>query len=176
MPKGSAYRTTPRGRRGRFARAEMTEREALSVGTAARIRIHGVAPEYAHLPSSGTVYGRMRDRRELTHDQYEAAVWYLNRRGAYLKAIQAPRDEGKAGAGPGAHGEDTGDYADWCKSVCARWAEIMTVIREVSVETRTPILAAFDTLLVRDVEVPHLVTDLRTGLNAIHRVFLRGKK
>lgn len=172
----------PNGRLSRRAedrreRDDMTEIEAKSVVIEARVR-HGIPRHLADLQdagraNAGTVHGRMRLSDDptcrLTADQFAAAEWWLGRRLEYLRAIGAERVAYDEPAGTGTGGVTISEAN-------AAWRRIIEVLQTVSTEHRSPVLAAFDTILARQAFVPHLVGDLRLGLNAIHRVFLVGRR
>jgi hypothetical protein len=154
------------------ARTDMTEAEAKSVGIAARIR-HGIPAHLADLsdagrPNVGTLHGRMRLMNDITADQWTAAEWYRGARQRWLRAIQAPERIIEASEGAGGDGISFREAKE-------AWDEIVDCLLEVSTQIRSPIIAAFDVLLVREQMVEHMVGDLRVGLNAIHRRFLQGK-
>lgn len=180
-PPRQAGEREPSGRLSRRAehvreREEMTEAEAKSVVIEARVR-HGIPRHLADLsdagrPNAGTVHGIMRLRNELDQDQWSAAEWFLGRRAAYLRAVAAPgRPIEPVEA---AVGED--DAADWARAAIGRYHEVLDCIRDVSSQVRAPVISAFDVILVRQQYLPHLVGDLRIGLNAVHRVFLAGQR
>lgn len=161
-------------------REEMTEAEAKSVVLAARRR-HGAKEEYLDLndagrPNWGTVHGRMylEDPDTFTRDHWQAAEWYIGKRIAWLRSIKAPCDEVPPHFATGQTDEDA--YADWCKATGEMWSEIMDCLQEASTMNRSPVIAAFDVILIRSQYVEHMVGDLRVGLNAIHRRFLAGRR
>ena len=155
------------------ARTDMTEAEAKSVGIAARIR-HGIPAHLADLsdagrPNVGTLHGKMHLMGELDRDQWQAAEWYRGARQRWLRAIQAPERVIEASEGAGGDGVSFREAKE-------AWDEIVDCLLEASTQTRAPVIAAFDVLLVREQMVDHMVGDLRVGLNAIHRRFLAGKR
>lgn len=164
----------------RAERREMTEREAKSVMIEARMRHTGLPRELVDLtdagrPNAGTAHGILRLQGALTADQWSAAEWWLGTRQAYLRAILA-RGEANQHDGP-AHGmEDSAAYATWCREKRALWAQVTACLQQASVEQRSPILSAFDVVLVRGQQMDHMTGDLRVGLNAIHRAFLAGAR
>ncbi|MGD9740394.1 MAG: hypothetical protein AB7S41_18210 [Parvibaculaceae bacterium] len=178
---GPAGSREPNGRLSRrrsavTARRVESEAEVRAVAVEARMRHTGLPRALAELadagrPNAGTVHGRMRLREELTADQWTAAEWYLGTRTAYLRAIGAPGrpiepSEGRSG------GEDTA----FAKAAIARHDAVVDCLRHASIESRSPIIAAFDAILWRQEEFPHLTGDLRLGLNAVHRAFLAGRR
>lgn len=180
-------------------RREMTEREAKKVGVEARMRMTGLPADLAGLnqagmPNAGTAHGVMRllgieaekaDRPlgpgMLSGPQWSAAEWWLGRRANWLRAIDAPgrttveepRPDAVALDGMSDEERRAALRAGWDK-VATEWAAIKACLRDASVEARSSVEAAFDVILVRNCEMPHMVGDLKIGLNALHRRFLGG--
>jgi hypothetical protein len=158
-------------------REEMTEMEAKSVVIDARRR-QGVPEAYLDLsdagrPNPGTTHGRMHLNGLLTKDQFYAAEWYLGKRTAWLRSIGA---SDVATPGEGDAGSDAKAYDNWCKAAFDTWTDIRKCLQEVSIAQRSPVIAAFDTILSRHQYLEHMAGDLRLGLNAIHRQFLEGRQ
>lgn len=153
----------------------MTEKEAKSVVIEARHRHTGLPEELLDLgsgdgkPNAGTVHGLMCLRSELTDDQWEDAEHFIGLRTAWLRAIDAPGRPIEPVDDKGV--SDPVRYAEWCALTRERWANMLACLQEASTAQRSPIIAAFDVILVRQQYLPHLVGDLRIGLNAIHRQF-----
>lgn len=186
--RGRKRQTGKREPNGRLSRAkacvvervEMTEAEAKSVVLAARRRHVPLPAEYLDLsdggrPNAGTPHGILRLQGALTAEQWAAAEWWIGTRLRYLRAIQAPNQVGET-----ATGEWSGDeaaYAESCRAARETWGAIRDVLQDASTAARSPILAAFDVILLREQwHLDHLVGDLRLGLNAIHREFLGGRR
>jgi len=173
----------PNGRLSRrivhmHAREEMTQREAQSVAIAARMRHTGlpeavVSLNHAGRPNAGTVHGIMCLRGDLSRNQWDAAEWWIGKRAANLRAINAPGQE--TGAGPG--GEfDPDRHAEFCRLARETWASVCDCVQAASTEARAPLAAALDMFLVRGHHLEHMTGDLRLALNAIHRRFLAGQR
>jgi len=180
-------------------RREMSEREAKKVGVEARMRMTGLPADLAGLnqagmPNAGTVHGVMRllgieaekaDRAlgpgMLSAAQWSASEWWLGRRTNWLRAIDAPgrttveepRPDATALDGLSEEERRAALRAGWDK-IAAEWSAIKVCLREASVEARSSVEAAFEVILVRNCEMPHMVGDLKIGLNALHRRFPRG--
>lgn len=166
-------------RDARRQRQEMTEVEAKAVALDARARHTGLAPELLDLhdagrPNAGTLHGVMLLRNELTADQWTAAEFYIGRRDAYLRAIDAPGRP--MVTGDKASNPDPDAFAAFCRKMIDEWAGIIRLIQDLSTEHRSPIQAAFDEMLVKQVYLDHMVGDLRIGLNGIYRAYCDGRK
>lgn len=166
----------------------MTAKEAMATALDARQRHTGLPRDLVELneagkPNAGNVHGMMRLRGiqaeraraplqpgMLSADQWQAAEWYLGKRIAYLRAIDAPGQAVDAPATIAEH--DPERQAEWCRKMIAEWASIVACLQEASTLHRSPIVAAFDQMLVRNVYLEHLDGGLRIGLNALHREFL----
>jgi hypothetical protein len=156
-------------------REEMTTKEAQSVVIAARVRHTGLSEAAASLneagrPNAGTLHGIMCLRGEITRDQWDAAEWYIGKRTAWLRAIEA--SEQRTGSTTGGD-VDEDRYAEWCAKARETWAAVQACIQQSMAEQRAPLAAALDVLLLRQQYVIDLVGDLRLVLNALHRWFLR---
>ncbi|MGJ4857050.1 hypothetical protein ACN6KF_003034 [Labrys sp. La1] len=160
---------------------EMSEREAKSVGLSARMRKTGL-PEHlvdgkpeTGKPNVGTQQGYLCLMGYIDADQWTAAEWYLHRRNEYLQAVKAPGAQWQRHDEPVSSDPDA--YARWCENAKAAWASIRACLQRVSIEARSPVMAAFDHILDRQTErLPHMHGDLRIGLNAISREFLVGRR
>lgn len=160
----------------------MSAEEAKSVVIEARVR-HGIPREYADLadagrPNAGTIHGRMRlagiqgDREQgINADQFAAAEWYIGRHMAYLRLIGAPGRPHEPMEGSGMAGQGV-----TIPDAIAEWNKVLRVLQDISTEQRAPVIAAMDTILIRQAFVHTMVGDLRLGLNAIHRAFLAGQR
>jgi len=158
-------------------RDEMNERDAQSVVIAARMRHTGlpeaaVSLNHAGRPNAGTVHGIMCLRGDLTREQFDAAEWWIGKRGAWLRAIDA---SDTAGAGPGGD-FDPDKHAEFCRAARETWQAVCDCIQTASTENRSPLASALDVFLVRGHHLNHLVGDFRLALNALHRRFLAGKR
>ncbi|MEK9722120.1 MAG: hypothetical protein VW405_01375 [Rhodospirillaceae bacterium] len=179
----------------------MTETEAKAVAIDARQRHTGLPVELCDLgittglPNAGSVHGVMRlkgivaERREqplgpgmLSADQWQAAEWWLGRRAMWLRCIDAPGRETVElpNEAPELVGLDPAARArwlrEWAHRVRTEWADISACLAEAQAAARSPVIAAFDVLLVRNQPVEHMEGDLRIGLNAVHSRFLAGHR
>lgn len=158
---------------------EMTEREAKEVMIKARMRHTGLPECYVDLtdagrPNAGTAHGILLLSEQITREQWDAAEWWLRRRNEWLRAISAPGGHVDIPDAP--PNPDPKAYQAWCKSVRDLWTEVSDCLREARIQSRSPILAALDHILARDLALEHMIPDLRLGLNAIHRQFLSARR
>lgn len=189
----------PNGRESRRVihigeKRELSERKAKAVGIAARVKHTGL-PEHlaglnqAGMPNAGSVHGIMRlvgeaaeqlaERRQqvavlgsgmLSAAEWSAAEWYIGTRVAYLRAIDAPgRKTTERGDGLAVY--DPEAQAEWAREMVDLWKSITACLQAEVTRSRRPILAAFDTILVRNEAMPHLEGDLRLGLAALLAAF-----
>lgn len=130
---------------------------------------HLVSLNDAGRPNAGSVHGVMCLRGEISREQWDAAEWWIGKRAAWLRAIDAPNQEtGSAPAGE----FDPDRHAQFCKHAIEQWAAITDCIQAASTDTRSPLAAALDVFLVRGHHLNHMAGDLRLALNAITRRFL----
>jgi len=165
------------------ARDVMNAKEAQSVVVAARMRHYGIsedaaAKNVAGSPNAGTVHGRMALDGEkaggISQAQWDAAEWFIGKRGAYLRAIESPNQETGRTEGGGEFDPDR--HAEFCRMARESWSAVCDCIQTASTENRAPLMSALDVFLVRGHHLQHMVGDLRIALNAVHRRFLAGQR
>jgi hypothetical protein len=147
------------------------ERETIAVGVEARQRVFGVAPDECRDQRAGSVVGRLRMRGELSQPQFEAAVKWQEGAERYSWAV------GSAVAKPPqavdlnrVHGSPTAsENVALVRKFVAAYREADKVVREAQLELkgRGNLFGALDAIILRDVELAHLVPDLRCALNAL---------
>lgn len=172
-------RREPNGRLSRRVvevrqRQEMSEVEAKDVMMTARRRQFNLSDDKldvvdAGKPNVGSVHGLLQIEGRITMDQYHAAEWYIEKRSAWARAVEVP--------GETLDKKETGRFDEdahkaFCKTAKEEWGKIIACLRDASVESRSPIIAAMDCILVRQTRLDHLTGDLRLGLNAIRKSFL----
>jgi hypothetical protein len=153
-----------------------TSVEAMATVLAARWRVHGITAEHAKDPLAGSAVGRLCLSDQISRDQYDAAIRYLDVLGSYEKALLLRT--GKPSESKGSpHGlGDSPEYIDWCQAQIERWDEVTTLLTELMYSLRSPgPRAALDVVVVRDVDMPELAADLRLALNALARHFSIGR-
>jgi len=172
-------RREPNGRLSRriedkAARDEMTEMEAKVVMLEARGRKYNLPPDKldvvdAGKPNVGTVHGLLCLQGLINRDQFDAAEWFIGKRNAWARAMEAP---GEPIASKEAGRFDEEAHQRFCQKAREQWREIVAVIQDASTQSRSPVMAALDHLLVRQIDLGHLHGDLRIGLNALRKAFL----
>jgi hypothetical protein len=166
---------TPSGRLSR-AKAEVrmrmaeTERQAMATVLEARQRLFGVTERKAKDPMAGTAVGRLCLSGQLSADQYDVAVRYMDARASYQSSMLTRKGGGEGGS---IHDvEDSESYERWCEHARKVWDEINAVLNDLMVSLRSPApRSALDVIVVRDVDYPEGTADLRLALNALERFF-----
>jgi len=151
------------------------ERDTISTGLSARVRVHGVKPEHSRDQLAGSFVGRLCLTGELSRVQYDAAMSYMEDWHANLRAIQAAippwpnaidlnATKGRA-VGPE-------NIARAQRSVQA-WRAARAAVQERQNELRGAgnLFGALDHCVLRDHDHPHLVGSLREALNALARFY-----
>ena len=118
---------------------------------------------------AGSAIGRYCLQGLVTRPQYDAAMAYLEERENYLQAIQAPRQPGavdlNATRGQSVAAENVARTQKAKASMKATDAAIME--KQIEVGNMGNLFGALNAVLVMDVELDHLLGDLRTALNAL---------
>lgn len=148
------------------------ERETIATGIEARVRVHGVSPTHARDQLAGSFVGRLCIGKEISRQQYEAAMMWLEDRRNYLIATSEAQ-----GREPGAvnlnatHGRSGHENVAWAIRSVARYRKAGKAVQAVQDELRgtAHLFGALDNCVSRDVELFHLLPDLRYALNALAR-------
>lgn len=145
-----------------------------AAGFALRMRVFGLSEADARDQKAATYVGRLclLGRKEttdgITEAQYEAAMAYREAYEAFQRAVKSP-DALRTGVG-GASGPEAPEYAQWCQRQIEKWDGIKKAVQleQGYHENRgANMWAALDYLVGRDEQHPHMIGDLRLGLNAI---------
>lgn len=158
----------------------LDERDAIGVGVAARIRLHGVKPEHSRDQMAGSYLGRLRMEQQITASQYEAGIAYLSDMEAYRIAIRAPRQPGAVDLNA-THGNSVSvESVDFVQRAITkmdgpidangrRHGGIRGAIQEKQNDVRgiANLWAALSLIVLEDRPLPNLVGDLRYALNAL---------
>lgn len=154
-------------------KAEVAANEWDTMGTAlmARWRVHGVDPVNLKDQMAGSAIGRYCLQGIVTRQQYDAAMAYLEEREEYLHCIQAPRQPGavdlNATRGQSVASENVDRYHKARASMAVTDRAIMD--KQTEIGNIGNLFGALHAVLVQDVELEHLLGDLRTALNALIR-------
>lgn len=162
-----------------------SETDAMAVAIDARQRHYDAPDETVKDQRWSTAIGRLFLSKEISEEQYEAAQTLLQVRIRYMKAIGAPGQPGNV-AEPmqpcvecGAKvlcDPCAGESADRKK---ARWDDALSVLAGIEVEIHSALpRQAIDNIVLRDIEMKHLVPWLRIALNrfAVHFAGVEVKK
>lgn len=177
-PKKAATKREPNGRRSRkqkdqmehfLKQIDMTQRDALDVGLAARNRVHNVPPQHSRDQKAGSAIGRYCLQGQITQAQYDAAMMFLEARARYLRAIDAPPQPGAVNLNA-THGrpvaiENPAQLRKWrddYKLACDAIQDKQNEIRLMG-----NLFGSLYAMLVDDVMLDNLLGDVRTGLNAL---------
>lgn len=188
--RGPAKRNGNREANGRLSRKpedlmkrvngalETDERETLRPGVEARMRLHGVQPEVSRDQRVGTFAGRLCMGGEINARQYEAAQMYLEDHRNNLMAIRAPREPSGVDLNRVQGGGTGTENVEFYRRATTRWRDALKAVQDRQNELRGggALIAALDTILVRDAECHHMVGWLREGLNALARHYGIGDK
>lgn len=150
---------------------ERDERDTLAVGIGARVRVHGVEPERSRDQMAGSFVGRLCMGKQISRQQYDAAMTWLEDCQNYSAASHSPRQPGAVDLNR-TQGSN-GDYENVERSIRAtvRYKAASKAIQAAQIELRgtANLFGALEAIVIRDVELEHLVGDLRYGLNALAR-------
>lgn len=166
-----------RTKSGRISRAAASYNENADA-IALRQRMFGLSEQDARDQKAASYVGRLalagrkNNADGITEAQWEAGQEYLRAYEAFQRAVKSP-DALRVGTG-GGDGPESEGYADWCRDKIKKFEAIEKAItaEQCLHENRgANMFAAIDYLLVRDLELPHMIGDLRLALNAIGHHF-----
>lgn len=153
------------------ADVEASEWDTMGQALMARNRVHGVEPVNLKDQLAGSAVGRMCLKGIITQTQYDAAMAYLSEREEYHQYIQVPRQPGavdlNATNGTSTATENVARVLKVTAAAKATDAAIMD--KQIEIGNMGNLFGALNAVLVMDVELDHLVGDLRTALNALSR-------
>ena len=154
-------------------KAEVAATDWDTMGTAlmARWRVHKVDPASLRDQMAGCAVGRFCLQGHITRGQYDAAMSYLEEREDWLRCIQAPRQPGavdlNATKGQSVNAENVTRY----RTIMAarEVTEKAIMAKQIEIGNMGNLNGALYAVLVQDVQLEHLLGDLRTALNALVR-------
>ena len=154
-----------------IARKEETAMEVTAVARQARMRIFGIASQDTMNPDTATVPGRLKRAKVINAGQLKAAYRYEACVAAYRSVIGGPKEgHGSHGAAPQHLASEQERY----ERAKARYdGATAAVLAENAIHKNRGcnMPAALDTIVMRDVDVPHMHGDLRLALNALAHYF-----
>lgn len=146
------------------------EQDTIAVAIEARQRVFGLPPTISRDQMAGSAVGRYCLQGIITRTQYDAAMLYLADCEAYSHAIGTPGipravDLNRIG------GKDNHENITKSKTAMARYDAMVKAVRakQTEIGNMGNLFGALDTVIRRDVQLEHLVEDLRIGLNALAR-------
>ena len=146
-------------------------RETLMTALGARVRVFGVDPANCMDQRAGSFVGRLRMSRELSQPQYEAAMKWLESCEEHSWAINAPKRPNAMDLNR-VHGNPTApENVDRLARIMARHKAAKAAIQAVqnTMGAHAHLFGALQYLVEQDVELNHLVGDLRVALNVLAR-------
>lgn len=161
-----------------IAKVAADEWDAMNTALMARWRVHKVPMEKLRDQMAGSYIGRLCLSGEITHQQFDAAQAYLADRRDYHMAIDAPKQMGAVDLNA-VHGRNHAENEAKSKQSVARFmgkdndgkTGVTGAIREAQSQlgNTANLWAALDLCVHNDLELRHMVGDLRLLLNALAR-------
>lgn len=148
---------------------DLTQRETVAAGVAARFRVHNVALELGVDQMAGSYVGRLCMAGTITPEQYHAAEMYAQEAEAYARACATPRQPGaidlnatKGGAG----GEENEART---RLAYQRYESSRRAIQRKQDQLRlgSHLFGAMQYLVINDLPLDHLIGDLSLALDAL---------
>jgi len=138
----------------------------------------GVPVEMARDPRTGSYIGRLFlfGRGEgLSRDQYDAAIQFLRLHNDWRKVIGSPEAHYEQRATVDA--VDPDKYEAWAAHTLKEYEAVKEAIQREQMQLRGENLwAALQYVVIRDMELPHLIGPTRIVCNALHRHFTSAKR
>lgn len=145
------------------------QRDTLAIGLEARERIFGVKPQQSRDQKAGSAIGRYCLQGLITQAQYDAAMLFLESYHRNLRAIDAPPQPGAVDLNA-THGRPVGlenvkQLTKWRTEHKATLAAIQAKQNEIRFMGN--LYGALYAVVIRDVELEHLLGDCRIALNSL---------
>lgn len=177
MSKRKSGKREPNGRLSRTERTtrildglDQEQRDTLSVGIEARERVLGVDPKHTRDQLAGCYVGRLCITGELTRIQYDALMTWLEDQQNYAIAVASPRQPGAVDLNR-TQGSSNYENEARTRHYVARYkgAHDAVTARQIELRGTGALFAALDHLVRRDLELAHMVGDVRQAANALVR-------
>jgi hypothetical protein len=170
-PNGRLSRRTEEQHQREATKLERDEWDAMYVALLARWRVHNVPLAEVRNQMAGSYVGRLCLNGEVTQTQYDAALTYLSERRDFHMAVGAPKEDATAIDLNAVHGRSGAENVERDRLAKAQWEATRKAIAAKQEEEglEANLWAALDLCLHRDMELPHMVPDLRSVLNALVR-------
>lgn len=170
-PNGRLSRKTEDRKVRDKAEVAATDWDTMGTALMARWRVHNVDPASLRDQMAGSAVGRYCLQGHITRSQYDAAMSYLEEREDWLRCIAAPRQPGavdlNATKGQSVNAENVNRYRTIMAAREATDKAIMA--KQIEIGNMGNLNGALNAVLVQDVQLEHLLGDLRTALNALVR-------
>lgn len=170
-PNGRLSRQQEERQAREQAKVDAADWDTMGVALMARRKVHNVELSKLRDQKAGSAVGRFNLLGHVTEAQYAAAEAYLEERHEYMLAISAPRQPGAIDLNA-TRGLSVGvENVDRVQAIIAARKITEAAIRDKQTEigNRGNLFGALDAVLVRGIELNHLLGDLRTALNALVR-------
>ena len=168
-----------------IAKVGVDEWEAMNTALMARWRVHKVPMDKLRDQMAGSYIGRLCLSGELTQQQYDAAQAYLSDRRDYHMAIDAPKQMGAVDLNA-VHGRNHHENIKRSEQAIVRFlgekrdgsGGATGAIRgaQTILGNRGNLYAAVDLCVAKDIDLHHMVGDVRLALNALVRHYGLGNR
>lgn len=159
------------------AKIGVDEWEAMNTALMARLRVHKVPMEKLRDQMAGSYIGRLCLSGELSQQQYDAAQAYLSDRRDYHMAIDAPKQMGAVDLNA-VHGRNHHENIGRSQQAVARFMAAEAAVQNAQniIGLRGNLYAAIALCVVADVDLHHMVGDVRLALNALAKHYGLGNR
>lgn len=160
-----------------IAKVAADEWDAMNTALMARWRVHHVPMEKLRDQMAGSYIGRLCLTGELTQQQYDAAQAYLADRRDYHMAIDAPKQMGAVDLNA-VHGRSHHENIARSQQAVSRFMAAEAAIQNAQniIGLHGNLYAAISLCVVGEVDLHHMVGDVRLALNALARHYGLGNR
>lgn len=145
------------------------QRDTLAVGIEARVRVHGVEPRHSRDQMAGSFIGRLCITGDVSRVQYDAAMTWQEDAHNYSIALRSPRQPGAVDLNRTQGTSTDHENVAFVARAKARYEAAARAVQEKQNELRGQgaLFAALHHVVIRDLELMHMVPDCRVALNAL---------